>query len=64
MFKANVSEKESLLRLIAGAVLIALSLLGGGVLQLIIMLAGVALVATGIMRFCPAYALMKKSTAE
>lgn len=64
MFKANVGEKESLMRLIAGAVLIALAMLAGGLLQWIIMIAGVVMVATGIVRWCPAYHAMKKSTAN
>lgn len=63
-FKANVGEKESLLRLIAGTVLLALSFLASGVLQWIVLLAGLVLIATGLFRFCPAYQAMGKSTAD
>lgn len=64
MFKANVGENESLTRLIAGAVLLALSFLAAGLLQWIVLLAGMVLIATGIVRWCPIYNAMKKSTAE
>ncbi|HVY13387.1 MAG TPA: DUF2892 domain-containing protein [Alphaproteobacteria bacterium] len=65
-FKANVGEKESLMRLIAGAVLLALSFLAasGSILQWLVLIAAMVLIATGIIRFCPIYSMMKKSTAE
>ncbi|MBI3419923.1 MAG: DUF2892 domain-containing protein [Proteobacteria bacterium] len=63
-FKANVGEKESLTRLIAGAVLLALSFLAGGVLQWLVLIAGMVLIGTGIFRWCPVYHAMKESTAE
>jgi hypothetical protein len=63
-FKANVGEKESLLRLIGGACVLALAFLGSGLLQFILVLAALVLIGTGIVRWCPVYHQMKKSTAE
>jgi cytochrome b subunit of formate dehydrogenase len=63
-FKANVGENESLTRLIAGAVIMALAMLVGGFLQWVLMIAGFVLVITGIIRWCPVYCAVKKSTAE
>jgi hypothetical protein len=63
-FKANVGEKESLMRLIGGAVVLALAFLGSGFIQFILVVAALILIGTGIVRWCPVYHQMKKSTAE
>jgi hypothetical protein len=63
-FKANVGEKESLMRLIGGAVVLAIAFLGSGVIQFILVAAALVLIATGIVRWCPLYHQIGKSTSE
>jgi hypothetical protein len=60
----NVGSAESNVRLIAGVVILALAFLTAGVLQLICVIAGALLIATSILRFCPAYMVMNKSTVK
>ena len=60
-FKVNVGEKEKKIRLIAGSILLAVSLFTASIILLIV---GVVLVATGYSRVCPAYSAMNKNTLE
>ncbi len=59
--KANVGNMDRTLRIIAGIVLIALTLMNligpWGWL-------GIVAIATGVMRFCPAYPLLGISTCK
>jgi Protein of unknown function (DUF2892) len=59
MFKANVGGIDRILRIVAGIVLIALTLMGViGVWGWI----GVVLLATGLLRTCPVYSLLGFNT--
>jgi hypothetical protein len=58
-FEINVGDKDSSVRLIAGSILLAISVFTA---KIILLLAGVILIATGYSRFCPAYASMDKNT--
>ena len=58
-FKVNVGEKEKKIRMIAGGIIFAASLFMGSILMLIV---GVALIATGYTAVCPAYSAMDKNT--
>ena len=59
--KANIGTMDRALRIVAGVVLIALAVTGTiGVWGWI----GVALVATGLVRFCPAYLPFGLSTCS
>ncbi len=62
-FEHNVGEKEKKYRLYAGAALLAISLFvpGGEVLLLLI---GLVLVATGYSGWCPVYSGLNKNTCE
>ena len=57
----NIGEKEKKIRLIAGSVLLFISLFTASI---ILLLVGLLLVATGYTRVCPAYSAMEKSTCE
>lgn len=59
--EVNVGEKEKKIRLIAGGVLLVVSLFMAKILLLIV---GLILVATGYTRVCPAYSAMGKNTCE
>jgi len=62
-FEHNVGEKEKKYRLYAGAALLVISLFvpGGEVLLLLV---GLVLVATGYSGWCPAYSGLNKNTCE
>jgi hypothetical protein len=62
-FEHNVGEKEKKYRLYAGAALLFISLFvpGGEVLLLLI---GLVLVATGYSGWCPVYSGLNKNTNE
>lgn len=60
-FQINVGDKDKKMRLIAGSVLLFVSLFTASVILLLI---GLVLIATGYSRFCPAYAAMDKNTCE
>jgi len=60
-FKVNVGEKEKNIRLISGAILLAVSLYTASIILLIV---GIVLLATGYTRVCPAYSAMDKNTLE
>jgi len=57
----NVGEKDKKIRLIAGSILLFVSLFTASI---ILLLVGLMLVATGYTRVCPAYSAMGKSTCE
>jgi Protein of unknown function (DUF2892) len=58
-FEHNVGEKEKKYRLYAGAALLVISLFTA---EIILLLAGLALVATGYTGWCPAYSGLGKNT--
>lgn len=53
--EVNVSDGESKKRLIAGAIILFLSLFNASILLLLI---GTIVVATGYLKICPAYAII------
>ena len=57
----NVGEKDKKIRLIAGSILLFVSLFTASIILLLVCL---MLVATGYTRVCPAYSAMEKSTCE
>ncbi|MCK5192037.1 MAG: DUF2892 domain-containing protein [Methylococcales bacterium] len=60
-FEINVGNKESKIRLIVGSILLSISLFTASILLL---LAGVILIATGYTNFCPVYSAMEKNSCE
>ncbi len=58
-FEHNVGEKEKKYRLYGGAALLVISLFTA---EIILLLAGLALVATGYTGWCPAYSGLGKNT--
>ncbi len=58
-FELNVGEKEKKYRMIAGSVALLVSLPLASVILLIV---GVALIATGYSGWCPAYSGLDKNT--
>ena len=64
---ANVGSADRMLRIIIGALLILLPLLGAvasasSTLGVIMMIAGAVLVVTGFISFCPLYRIIGAST--
>jgi hypothetical protein len=55
----NIGEKDAKMRLIGGAVALFISIFTA---KIILLVAGLALVATGYFRWCPAYSGMGKNT--
>jgi hypothetical protein len=60
-FEHNVGEKEKKYRLYGGTALIVVSVFLGDILSL---LAGLILVATGYSGWCPIYSGLNKNTCE
>ncbi len=60
-FEHNIGEKEKKYRLIGGSVLVFISIFTA---KIILLLAGMALIATGYSGWCPAYSGMDKNTCE
>lgn len=60
-FQINVGDKDKQMRLIAGSILLLISVFTA---KIILLIAGLVLIATGYTRFCPAYAAMDKNTCE
>jgi len=60
-FEHNVGEKEKKYRLIGGSIALLVSLPLASILLLIV---GVALIATGYSGWCPAYSGLDKNTLE
>jgi hypothetical protein len=61
---ANVGTVDRVLRLILGAVLVALYLYGTvvGGWGIVLLIAGIVLLATALFRFCPIYRLFGANT--
>ncbi|NOQ76319.1 MAG: DUF2892 domain-containing protein [Methylococcaceae bacterium] len=59
--KVNVGNKDKKMRLISGSILLFVSLFTA---KIILLVAGLILVATGYTRICPAYSAMDKNTLE
>ncbi len=57
----NVGDKDKKMRLIAGSILLFISLFTA---KIILLLVGLVLIATGYTRVCPAYSAMDKNTLE
>jgi predicted phage tail protein len=68
--RVNVGTPDRWLRLIAGLVLIALPFFTGWALfanpvwNWVMVVIGAVLVATGVLRFCPAYCMLNLSTSK
>lgn len=60
-FEHNVGEKEKKYRLYGGTALIVVSLFLGDILSLLV---GLVLVATGYSGWCPVYSGLNKNTCE
>ncbi len=59
--KVNVGNKDKKMRLISGSILLFVSLFTA---KIILLIAGLVLVATGYTRICPAYSAMDKNTLD
>ncbi len=59
--KINVGEKDKKMRLISGSILLFISIFTA---KIILLLAGLVLIATGYTQVCPAYSAMDKNTLE
>lgn len=64
MFKPNVGEVDSNIRLFVGLVVMALAFFSAGILQYLFMIVGFVLVMTSVIRVCPAYLVIGKNTCE
>jgi hypothetical protein len=64
--KTNESTIDRIIRVIVGIVLVALGLFGvvSGALMWVFYVVGAILLVTGIIGFCPLYALLKLSTVK
>lgn len=60
-FEHNVGEKEKKYRLYGGAALLVISIFTA---QIVLLLVGLVLVATGYTGWCPAYSGMGKNTCS
>lgn len=58
-FEHNVGQKEKKYRLYAGAALLVISIFTA---EILLLLAGLALVATGYSGWCPVYSGLNKNT--
>ncbi|MCQ8116717.1 YgaP family membrane protein [Methylomonas rosea] len=58
-FEHNIGEKDKKVRMVSGVVLLAVSLFTASILMLLV---GLALVATSYSGWCPAYSSMDKNT--
>jgi len=59
--KVNVGDKDKKMRLIAGSILLFISIFTA---KIILLVAGLVLLATGYTRVCPAYSAMDKNTLD
>jgi hypothetical protein len=64
--KMNESGLDRVIRLVAGLVLLLLYFVGvvSGTLGIVVLLLGAILLLTGLIGFCPLYALFKFSTKK
>ncbi len=60
-YELNVGDKEKQYRMIAGALMIFISLF---VTSIALLLVGLILVATGYSGWCPAYSALEKNTRD
>jgi hypothetical protein len=62
----NVGQTDKIIRLVVGAILIALDLFEvvTGPFSWLLSVAAVVLIATALLNFCPLYSLLGKSTCE
>lgn len=58
-FEHNIGEKDKKVRMVSGVVLLTASLFTASILMLLV---GLALVATSYSGWCPAYSSMDKNT--
>ncbi len=64
-FTANVGAMDQKIRLGAGVALLLVALLGlTGTAALVVGIVGVVALATGFMKFCPAYRLLGMNTCS
>jgi Inner membrane protein YgaP-like, transmembrane domain len=66
MFKLNEANWDRIVRVVLGIVLLYLGLAGVvvGTLGIVLDILGVILLLTGLVGFCPLYALLKFSTKK
>ena len=66
MFKVNEANWDRIARVVFGIILLVLGLAGvvSGVLAIVFDIIGVVLVATGLVGFCPLYAIFKIRTTK
>lgn len=62
--KKNVGDKEKMIRMIAGAVLVVLFLIIGSGIRWLFLLLGLIGLATGFLGSCPIYTLLGKNTRD
>jgi len=62
-FELNIGEKEKKYRLYGGVALLVISLFAPGG-EVLLLLAGLILVATGYSGWCPIYSGLNKNTCE
>ncbi len=60
----NQSNVERLIRSIVGLVLLLLTVFFTGVLQIVLIIIGAILLATGLVGFCPLYKIFGKNTRD
>lgn len=60
--EANVGNTDRNIRLIAGVVLLVLFFFVSGPLQWVAGVAGLIMLVTGAMRFCPIYTILGRNT--
>lgn len=63
----NVGDMDRIIRIVGGVILLLIALLvpmSSVALQIILLLLGLLLVATGFIRFCPLYTLAKFTTIK
>lgn len=60
----NQSNVERLIRSIVGLVLLILTVFVSGVLQIVLIVIGAILLATGLIGFCPLYKLLGMNTRD
>ena len=64
--KKNIGQTDRIIRFVLGAVLMALRFLGtlSGTAGLIALIAGIVLIVTAFINFCPIWALLKINTKK
>ncbi len=62
--QANVGSSDRLVRLVLGAILVALFFVVAAPWKYVALVAGLAAIATGLFRFCGLYALLGINTCR